>query len=57
VEARRTGVSTAELVRQGAELQLAFLAALRAATEAEDLRGLLADMLRASAADAASGAA
>ena len=46
LEARRTGVSTAELVRQGAELQLAFLAAVRAATDAEDLGGLLADMLR-----------
>jgi hypothetical protein len=46
LEARRTGVSTAELVRQGAELELAFLAAVRASTEAEDMGGLLADMLR-----------
>ena len=45
-EAKRTGVSTAELVRQGAELQLAFLAALRAAEEAQDVGGLLAAMLR-----------
>jgi hypothetical protein len=45
-EARRTGVSTAELLRQGAELQLAFLAAVRAANEAQDLGGLLTDMLR-----------
>jgi hypothetical protein len=46
-EARRTGVSAAELVRQGAELQLAFLAAVRATNEAQgDLSGLLSDMLR-----------
>jgi hypothetical protein len=45
-EARRTGVSTAELVRLGAELQLAFLAAVRAAEAGNDLSGLLKDMLR-----------
>jgi hypothetical protein len=45
-EARQTGVSTAELVRQGAELQLAFLAALRTANEAGDLSVVLAQLLR-----------
>jgi hypothetical protein len=45
-EARRTGVSTAELVRLGAELQLAFLAAVRAADAGNDLSDLLTDMLR-----------
>jgi hypothetical protein len=45
-EARETGVSTAELVRQGAELQLAFLAALRTANQGGDLGVLLAELLR-----------
>jgi len=45
-EARRTGVSTAELVRQGAELQLAFLAAVRHANEADDLAAVLGEILR-----------
>src|SRR4051812_45379852 len=44
-EAKRTGVSTAELVRQGAELQLAFMAALRTAQQHGDLAALLGEML------------
>jgi hypothetical protein len=44
-EARRTGVSAAELVRQGAELQLAFLAALRADNEGQDLGSLFEKLL------------
>ena len=45
-EARETGVSTAELVRQGAELQIAFLAALRTANQGGDLSAVLAQLLR-----------
>jgi len=44
-EAKRTGVSAAELVRQGAELQLAFMAALRTAQQGGDLAGVLGEML------------
>jgi hypothetical protein len=44
-EAKRTGVSATELVRHGAELQLAFLAALRAAQQGGDLAGVLGEML------------
>jgi hypothetical protein len=44
-EAKLTGVSTAELVRQGAELQLAFMAALRSAQQGGDLSGILGEIL------------
>ena len=46
LESERTGQSTSELVRQAVTLHLAFLAAVRAANDAEDLRGLLAELLR-----------
>jgi predicted DNA-binding protein len=45
-EAHRTGVSTAELVRQAVELQLAFLAAVRLANEGGDVAAVLGEILR-----------
>jgi hypothetical protein len=44
-EAKLTGVPTAELVRHGAELQLAFMAALRSAQQGGDIAGVLGEML------------
>jgi hypothetical protein len=44
-EARRSGVPTAELVRHGAELQLAFMAALRIAQQGGDLAAAFSEAL------------
>ena len=44
-EAKLTGVPTAELVRQGAELQVAFMAALRSVQQGGDLSRILQEML------------
>jgi hypothetical protein len=45
-ESARTGVSSAELIRQAVTLSVAFLAAVRTANEDADLAGLLSAMLR-----------
>jgi predicted DNA-binding protein len=45
-ESERTGVSSAEMIRQAVVLYVAFLAAVRTANEDADLAGLLGAMLR-----------